>query len=81
MEFHCKGSRPPAGYAPWFERRKRKQTIVFGHWSTLGLVLGKRYAGLDSGCVWGGALTALRLEDRKLHQVACAGYQAAGGDA
>ena len=36
--------------------------------------------GLDSGCVWGGALSALRLEDRTLYQVPCAGYQAPGGD-
>ena len=80
MEFQSKGSRPPAGYLPWFASRKQERTVVFGHWSTLGLTLGKHHAGLDSGCVWGGALSALRLEDRKLHQIACAGYQPAGGD-
>lgn len=80
MEFRAKVTQPPRGYAPWFEGRKGKQRIVFGHWSTLGLKLTGRLAGLDSGCVWGGSLTALRLEDRKLFQVACAGYQAAGGE-
>jgi bis(5'-nucleosyl)-tetraphosphatase (symmetrical) len=39
-----------------------------------------KLAALDSGCVWGGKLTALRLEDRALFQVACAGYQHPGGD-
>ena len=46
--------------------------------SALGLKLSDRFAALDSGCVWGGAITALRLEDRALFQVACPGYQAAG---
>jgi bis(5'-nucleosyl)-tetraphosphatase (symmetrical) len=49
-----------------------------GHWSARGLMLSERFALLDSGCVWGGALSALRLEDRWLVQVPCAGYQAIG---
>jgi len=80
MEFHAKGVKPPAGYRRWFDTYKRSKTVVFGHWSQLGLSVGKRHVGLDSGCVWGGSLTALRLEDRALYQVACAGYQAPGGD-
>ena len=80
MEFHAKGSEPPAGFLRWFDAYRGRKTVVFGHWSQLGLAIGPRYAGLDSGCVWGGALSALRLENRKLYQVACAGYQAAGGD-
>ena len=48
--------------------------------SQLGLVLHPAALGLDSGCVWGGALSALRLEDRTLYQVPCPGYQAPGGD-
>jgi bis(5'-nucleosyl)-tetraphosphatase (symmetrical) len=44
------------------------------------LKTGEKLAALDSGCVWGGRLTALRLEDRTLFQVPCAGYQAAGGE-
>jgi bis(5'-nucleosyl)-tetraphosphatase (symmetrical) len=81
MEFHAKGAKPPAGYLPWYETRPAKEApIVFGHWSQLGLRLDPRAACLDSGCVWGGSLSALRLEDRKLHQVGCAGYQAPGGE-
>jgi len=54
----------PPGLRPWFEARlSGEETVVFGHWSTLGLYLAPGYAGLDTGCVWGGALTAYRLED------------------
>jgi bis(5'-nucleosyl)-tetraphosphatase (symmetrical) len=81
MEFRAKGSRPPAGFLPWFETRKSDEaTILFGHWSALGLKVGQGVVGLDSGCIWGGALTAMRLEDRALFQVECAGYQEAKGD-
>ncbi|MGH8481421.1 MAG: diadenosine tetraphosphatase, partial [Nevskiaceae bacterium] len=53
-------------------RRSRRATIVFGHWSTLGRVRwpAHRVYGLDTGCVWGRKLTALRLEDRRLAAVA-----------
>jgi bis(5'-nucleosyl)-tetraphosphatase (symmetrical) len=81
MDFHAKGARPPAGYAAWFDFRNDPQTLVCGHWSALGLKLADKLAALDSGCVWGGALSALRLEDRALFQVPCAGYQAPGGEA
>jgi bis(5'-nucleosyl)-tetraphosphatase (symmetrical) len=80
MEFHAKSATPPPGYAPWFSFRDDEQTIVCGHWSALGLKLSEKLAALDSGCVWGGRLTALRLEDRALFQVACTGYQAPGVD-
>ena len=81
MEFRAKGAAPPPGYRPWFELRPRDEaTLICGHWSALGLKLGERLAALDSGCVWGGKLSALRLEDRCLFQVPCRGYQAAGGD-
>ena len=53
---------------------------MFGHWSALGLKVTQRLAALDSGCVWGGGLTALRLEDRALFQVPCPGYQPAGNE-
>lgn len=66
---------------PWFEApdaRWRGPRIVFGHWSTLGLFRNADVTGLDTGCVWGGTLTALRLDDPGTPpiQVACA---AAGG--
>jgi bis(5'-nucleosyl)-tetraphosphatase (symmetrical) len=80
MDFKVKGATPPPGYAPWFELRNDAQAVVCGHWSALGLKLADKLAALDSGCVWGGKLTALRLEDRALFEVPCAGYARAGGD-
>lgn len=56
----------PAGLFPWFAapgRRTHDALIVFGHWSALGLYRGADVVGLDTGCVWGRALTALRLDD------------------
>jgi bis(5'-nucleosyl)-tetraphosphatase (symmetrical) len=73
------GTEPAKGYLRWFEARTPDKTmIVFGHWSQLGLVVRPGFIGLDSGCIWGGRLSALRLEDRMLHQLACAGYQQPG---
>jgi len=62
---------------PWFEApdaRWRGSRIVFGHWSTLGFFSNADVTGLDTGCVWGDRLTALRLDvpDAKPVQVACA---------
>jgi len=65
----------PAGYRPWYRHEHRKTrdvTMVFGHWAALGLRVKKRYIALDSGCVWGGQLSAVRLEDRSIYQVQCA---------
>jgi bis(5'-nucleosyl)-tetraphosphatase (symmetrical) len=64
----------PDGLVPWFDvpgRASADVTIVFGHWSTLGLVMRPDVICLDTGCVWGGHLTAVRMQDRKLIQVAC----------
>lgn len=80
MDFRAKGNRPPPGLVPWFTGRRDPVAIVCGHWSALGLKLDERLAALDSGCVWGGMLTAMRLEDRALFQVPCPGYQAPGGE-
>jgi bis(5'-nucleosyl)-tetraphosphatase (symmetrical) len=67
----------PRGCRPWFEleeRRSREETVVFGHWAALGLRLAPGLAGLDTGCAWGKALTALRLEDGELfHEPAAEG--------
>jgi bis(5'-nucleosyl)-tetraphosphatase (symmetrical) len=62
---------------PWFEAREarwRGARLVFGHWSTLGFFSNGDVTGLDTGCVWGGTLTALRLDDpgAKPVQVPCA---------
>jgi len=83
MEFAHKG-RPkqlPAGYLPWFdvpERRSRDTPLIFGHWSALGLIKRPDLFGLDTGCLWGRRLTALRLEDRRLFQVRCRDAKAPG---
>lgn len=80
IDLEGKGTEPPKGYQRWYElRQKEERTLLFGHWSQLGLVVEPAVVGLDSGCVWGGALSAFRLEDRTLYQVPCAGYQAPGG--
>jgi bis(5'-nucleosyl)-tetraphosphatase (symmetrical) len=78
MEFHTKGAQPPTGFRAWYEFRQER--IVAGHWSQLGLKLSGGIALLDSGCVWGGSLTAMRLEDGKVFQVPCPGYQKPGGE-
>jgi len=78
MEFHSNGIEPPAGYRAWYDARKDEKPIVFGHWSARGLILTDTLAGLDTGCVWGGPLTALRLEDRWLAQVPSRGYKKTG---
>ena len=59
------GSQPP-GFRPWFawpQRRSRDMNILFGHWSTLGAYDGDGVHALDTGCLWGGKLTALRIEE------------------
>jgi len=80
MDLERAGTRPAKGYRRWYETRKRERgkTLIFGHWSQLGLVQAPGIFGLDSGCIWGGRLSALRLEDRRLFQVTCPGYQEPG---
>lgn len=67
--------RAPAGYFPWYDvpgRASRGTPVLFGHWAALGLLMREDAVCLDSGCVWGRALSALRLEDRRLFQLECA---------
>lgn len=76
MEFKFKGAVEdvPEGYMPWFEvpgRASAGATVVCGHWSALGLRVTPGVIALDTGCLWGGALSAIRLEDRKVFQVQC----------
>jgi bis(5'-nucleosyl)-tetraphosphatase (symmetrical) len=62
----------PAGCRPWFQvtdRASRDATVVFGHWASLGLRLAEGWIALDSGCAWGGPLSAVRLDDRRVFQV------------
>ncbi len=61
----------PVGFAPWFGilgRLSADATIITGHWAALGLRMEPDHLALDSGCVWGRQLTAVRLEDRKVFQ-------------
>lgn len=73
LELRFKGSvdKAPPDIVPWFDapRRACERTVLFGHWSALGLFVRPDAIGLDTGCVWGGALTAMRLEDRKFFHV------------
>ena len=82
VEVRAKGRNAPAGYLPWFETRSARDepAIVCGHWSTLGLKLSERLVALDTGCVWGGSLSALRLDDRTLFQSPCSRHQHPGAD-
>lgn len=81
MEFKVKGklSNAPAGHLPWFDlpdRQSRDSVLVTGHWSALGLKVEPNLLALDSGCLWGGRLTAVRLEDRAVFQVPCSPTEA-----
>ena len=76
MEFHHKGApgTQPAGWLPWFDvpgRKSADATLIIGHWSTLGLVNRSDLIALDTGCLWGGKMTAVRLEDRQAIAVQC----------
>jgi bis(5'-nucleosyl)-tetraphosphatase (symmetrical) len=81
VDLKMKGSptkaKPP--FRPWFEfdeRKSRETRLIFGHWSALGYVNDHGVVGLDTGCVWGNALTAFDLDnDRPPITLKCAGYQ------
>ena len=65
----------PIDYLPWFDvpgRASKEATVICGHWSALSLQVKSNLIALDTGCVWGGSLTAIRLEDRRVFQVPCA---------
>ena len=74
LDFAYKGSGPdlPAPLTAWFATGEPvwgETQVIHGHWAALGLYESDRSLNLDSGCVWGGFLTALRLDDRQLFQV------------
>lgn len=76
MEFSHKGRLKdiPEGYMPWFAvpgRRSADSTVICGHWSALGLRAETNLLALDTGCLWGRRLSAVRLEDRRVFQVSC----------
>ena len=79
LEFESKdgASAAPPGFMAWFDvpgRLSQGTPIAFGHWSTLGLIDTPELLALDTGCVWGGRLTAARIDGgrRELVQVRCA---------
>ena len=87
MEFESKdGAIPgPAGFMPWFDvpgRRTAAATVAFGHRSTLGWLSRPDLLSTDTGCVWGGCLSAVRigatLSERELIQVKCGQAQKPG---
>ncbi len=64
----------PKGWVPWFEYKHRllcDHTICFGHWSMLGLINRPNLVAIDTGCLWGGELTAVRFPDRRIFQEKC----------
>jgi bis(5'-nucleosyl)-tetraphosphatase (symmetrical) len=72
---------PLPGYVPWFDvpgRKTEDVPVAFGHWSTLGLTIRPNLIGLDTGCLWGGKLSAVCLEDRSVIQVDCPQFQRPG---
>lgn len=76
LDLHQKGSPGTQGpdLLPWYAvpgRRSGDTTVIFGHWSTLGTGRFDNVLALDGGCVWGGTLTAVRLEDQAFFRVAC----------
>lgn len=76
-------AQPP--FAPWFKhgaRRSATTRVIFGHWSTLGFYREPLLLCLDTGCVWGGALTALDLDDPAAApvRIPCRAHQATGGE-
>jgi bis(5'-nucleosyl)-tetraphosphatase (symmetrical) len=78
MDFKTKdgAGAAPEGFTPWFDapgRRTADTPIAFGHWSTLGLLDRPHLLGLDTGCVWGGKLTAARVDGsaREIIQIDC----------
>lgn len=78
MEFKTKGevTDAPSGYLPWFavpRRMSADHVLVTGHWSALGLKIEPNLLALDSGCLWGRHLTAVRLPGREVFQVDCSG--------
>jgi bis(5'-nucleosyl)-tetraphosphatase (symmetrical) len=88
MDFSSSGTlnSAPSGCVPWFDVPSRKTadvTVVFGHWAALGLLMRENLIGLDSGCVWGAKLSAVRLAQdpaqRTLTQVDCESCRVPGG--
>jgi bis(5'-nucleosyl)-tetraphosphatase (symmetrical) len=75
MEFAFKGELQdiPSGFMPWFDvprRATQDSEVIFGHWSALGLQHRNNVYSLDTGCLWGGQLTAMNIHSKEITQVA-----------
>lgn len=69
LEIKCSPGKQPPGFHPWYSlagKRKPTWRVFFGHWSTLGLHWQNNAICLDSGCLWGGQITAARIDSTKL---------------
>jgi len=80
LDFSAKGGldTQPEGFLPWFRQPRKSQdlAIIFGHWAALeGEAEADHVFALDTGCVWGNTLTAMRLEDRQLFSCQCMGLR------
>lgn len=74
----CAPGQQPPELIPWYsvdDRPAANTKIIFGHWAALGALIEDNIYALDSGCVWGNALTALNLTDLSLQQVFCTEFQ------
>ena len=83
LDLSFKGELPdaPAHLIPWFEAPQRRWAdtpVICGHWSALGLHLSDSILAIDTGCLWGGSLTALRLADRQVFQLPCQAFRKIG---
>jgi bis(5'-nucleosyl)-tetraphosphatase (symmetrical) len=81
LKFSGEPQDAPADMLPWFDvpgRARAQERIIFGHWSALGLLVRPDVVGLDTGCLWGRQLSALRLDDGRLFQISCAEAAASG---
>jgi bis(5'-nucleosyl)-tetraphosphatase (symmetrical) len=74
LKYKGEVEKAPPDYLPWFDvpsRKSRDAVIICGHWSALGLLVRQNLLALDSGCLWGGSLSCIRLEDKQVFQVPC----------
>jgi len=82
MDFAIKdgAAAAPVGFSAWFDlpRRSEDCTVVFGHWSTLGLLIRNNLMAIDTGCIWGGQLTAISMHERRMVQIDCPQQQKPG---
>lgn len=69
FDIKCSPGKQPPGFQPWYKidgRRKQSWRVFYGHWSTLGLHSENNAICLDTGCLWGGKLTAARIDTKKI---------------